>query len=331
MRKSGVGQAILHQRKALEAAGMEVTAKFEPDTEIVHINTVFPDSVLAALRAKWRGARVIYYAHSTMEDFRKSFKGSNLFAPLFKKWIMFCYGLGDVVLTPTAYSKKLLECYGLQKAVYSVSNGVDTEKFHPSRKCRDAFRRRYQLPESSRVVISAGLPIERKGVLDFIELARRMPDVEFFWFGATEPFLLPQNVRDAMRRAPDNLRFAGYVAQKELRDAYCGADVFAFLSKEETEGIVVLEALASGIPTVVRDIPVYDGWLVHGENVYKADEVDGFASLLRGLLTHTLPDLSEAGRKAAEARDFKAVGERLKEIYYLRGFSQSYHQPQNDG
>lgn len=40
-----------------------------------------------------------------------------------------------------------------------------------------------------------------------------------------------------------------------------GADAFFFPSREETEGIVVLEALASRQHLVLRDIPVYDGWV----------------------------------------------------------------------
>ena len=74
----------------------------------------------------------------------------------------------------------------------------------------------------------------------------------------------------ALENAPENVEFPGFVDRERLREAYCGADVFAFMSHEETEGIVVLEALACGIPTLLRDIPVYDGWLTHGENVYKA-------------------------------------------------------------
>lgn len=320
VRKSGVGQAILHQKKALEMTGMETDIRMGRDTKTAHINTVFPDSFITALRAKKRGIKVIYYAHSTMEDFRRSFRGSNALAPLFKKWIMLCYGLGDVILTPTEYSKKILESYGLRKNIYSISNGVDTDYFHPSRKHRNAFRSRYQLSEGDKVVISVGHTIERKGVLDYIEIARRMPDVRFFWFGHTDQSLLPQTVRDAIRCAPDNLKFMGYVEQKALRDAYCGADVFAFLSREETEGIVVLEALACGIPTVVRDIPVYNGWLTHGENVYKADSVKGFEYFIYRLLYQMQPNLTCAGRAAAEMRNFRAVGERLKEIYRAEGF-----------
>lgn len=255
-----------------------------------------------------------------MEDFRCSFRFSNILAPLFKKWIRFCYCLGDIILTPTKYSKAILESYGINKNIYNISNGIDTDKFCPCRESRIAFRKRYNLTDDDRVVISAGHMIERKGILDYIELAKNMPNVYFFWFGYTDPLLLPESVRYAIKCAPDNLKFAGYIEQEKLRDAYCGADVFAFLSREETEGIVVLEALACGIPMVVRDIPVYDGWLEHGKNVYKADTVKGFEHFVRGILNKTLPDLSPAGIDTAKEHDLKFIGKRLKEIYRTEGF-----------
>lgn len=74
IRKSGVGQAILHQRKALAATGIPL-AQTMAEGDIVHINTVFPDSLLVALAARLSGKKVVYYAHSTMEDFRRSFPG----------------------------------------------------------------------------------------------------------------------------------------------------------------------------------------------------------------------------------------------------------------
>ncbi|MFR6094996.1 MAG: glycosyltransferase family 4 protein [Dysosmobacter welbionis] len=110
--KSGVGQAILHQREMLRRARIDTADHWRQRAGAVHINTVLPDSVLAALAAKLMGRKVIYYGHSTMEDFRRSFRGSDRLAPLFRKWITFCYSLGDVVLTPTEYSRRLLESYG---------------------------------------------------------------------------------------------------------------------------------------------------------------------------------------------------------------------------
>ena len=315
--KSGVGQAILHQREMLRRARIDTADHWCQRAGAVHINTVLPDSVLAALAAKLMGRKVIYYGHSTMEDFRRSFRGSDRLAPLFRKWITFCYSLGDVVLTPTEYSRRLLESYGLKPPVYSISNGVDTEFFAPDPTRRASFRRRWGLREGERAVISVGHTIARKGLPEFLELARRMPEARFLWFGWTDPHLIPQEIRQAMEQAPENVTFAGFVDRETLREAYCGADVFAFMSHEETEGIVVLEALACGIPTVVRDIPVYNGWLREGQNVYKASGTDEFQQKAEGLLTGTLPDLTAAGRRVAEERSLSVMGERLREVYRL--------------
>lgn len=312
--RSGVGQAIRHQRECLRRADMETTARWTRDTAAVHVNTVLPDSVLAALGARMRGKKVVWYGHSTMEDFRASFKGSNALAPLFRRWIKFCYSLGDVVLTPTDYSRRLLQGYGLKRPVYSISNGVDTGYFRPDPALRTAFRQRWSLGEEP-VVISVGHTIARKGLPEFLDLARQMPQAVFIWFGWTDPRLIPKEIAAAIAHAPANVRFPGYVDREQLREAYCGADAFAFMSREETEGIVVLEALACGIPTVVRDIPVYSGWLRDGENIYKASNTDEFQQRVEGILAGTLPDLTAAGRAVAESRSLEAVGIRLREIY----------------
>ena len=313
--RSGVGQAIRHQRECLRRADIPTTARWTRNTAAVHVNTVLPDSVLAALGAKLRRRKVVWYGHSTMEDFRGSFKGSDALAPLFKLWIRFCYSLGDVVVTPTAYSRALLESYGLRRPVYALSNGVDGDFFRPDPALRKAFRRRYGLREGEKAVISVGHMIARKGLPEFIELARKLPCHRFLWFGWTDPRLIPREIQQAVAEAPDNVEFPGYVDRERLREAYCGADLFAFMSHEETEGIVVLEALACGIPTVLRDIPVYQDWLTDGENVYKASNSDEFLQCVEGILTGKLPDLTAAGRAVAESRSLEAVGRQLRDIY----------------
>lgn len=315
IRKSGVGQAVLHQRAMLSRVGVETSDKWVNDSSAVHINTVFPGSPAAAWLARRQHRKVIYYGHSTMEDFKNSFRSSNVFAPLFKRWIIHCYKLGDVVITPTPYSKRLLESYGIKKPIYSLSNGVDTEFFLPSPERRSTFRAKYKLGPEDKAVISVGHYIERKGLTDFVELARSLPEVRFFWFGYTNLSLVSKRIRTAIQNAPKNLIFPGYVEREELRDAYCGCDLFAFLSSEETEGIVVLEALACGIPVLVRNIPVYEGWLSDGKNVYKANGPREFQERALGILSGTLPNLTASGLQIARERNLAAVGERLLEIY----------------
>jgi 1,2-diacylglycerol-3-alpha-glucose alpha-1,2-glucosyltransferase len=313
--KSGVGSAVKHQRRILAMGGNEVVDRMDSDTQVVHLNTVFPNSVWTAIRAKLQKKTIVYYGHSTMEDFRNSFKCSNLLAPLFRTWIKFCYNLGDVILTPTEYSRQLLLSYDVKKPVVAISNGIDIRKYGPDRSQRQAFCEKYGISEDKKIVISVGHYIERKGVLEFVEMAKKMPAVQFIWFGYTNPKLIPQSVQGAIASAPDNLIFPGYVVPEELLCAYQSCDLFCFMSHEETEGIVVLEALACGTPTLVRDIPVYSDWLKNGENVYKADETEEFVEVAEKMLLGALPDLTANGRKVAEERDFVRIAEKLNRIY----------------
>ena len=288
--KSGVGSAIRHQEKMLRAAGVTVTDVWK-ESDIVQINTVLPDSPLVARLARRQGKKVVYYGHSTMEDFKNSFIGSNLAAPLFKKWICHCYRQGDLVITPTEYSRKLLMSYGLHREICALTNGVDTEFFHKTEQAGGRFRIFFRLPVDKKVVISAGHLIHRKGIEDFLEMARRMPE---------------------------NVIFAGFLPPKILRDAYCGADAFAFFSYEETEGIVVLEALSCEIPVVVRDIPVYEGWLTDGRQVRKATNLDSYEQAIRGILftepREEVQRRTRAGRSLAEEHSMQATGEKLYQI-----------------
>ena len=319
VRQSGVGRAMEHQASILKKAGIEVTIHLDKTVHAVHINTVFPDSVIACLWAKLHHKFVVYYAHSTMEDFRNSFKGSNLFAYLFCKWIRFCYNLGDVIITPTEYSKKLLAQYGMKKPVYAVSNGIDTEYYCGLAAGRRRFRRKYHLSEEEKVVVSVGHYIERKGILQFIELAKELPEVTFFWFGHTNLSLVPAKVKEAVSHLPQNVRMPGYISKEDLREAYQGCDLFCFMSFEETEGIVVLEALACGIPVLLRDIPAYEGWLQDGIHVYKAASKEQFKERALEILDGEIPDLTQKGREAAKERNFEEIGKKLSKVYIEGG------------
>ena len=315
--KSGVGEAVRHQKKLLELLDWEETEDKRDTYDVVHINTIFPGSLLMSLRAKRQGKKVIYYAHSTMEDFRNSFKGANLAAPLFKKWITCCYNTGDIIITPTDYSKSLLESdrYCIRKSVYSLSNGIDTQFWKRDREAGKRFRERYHLSAEKKVVVSVGHYIDRKGILDFIEIGKRMPQTEFFWFGYTNLYLIPGKIRKAIRTVPANVHFPGYVSREELKEAYCGSDAFLFLTKEETEGIVLLEALACEIPVVLRDIPIYENWLWNGIDVYKGRSIGEFMDRIEAIFSGRAQDLTVQGRKMAEERDFEKVAARLKAIY----------------
>lgn len=313
--KSGVGRAIIHQKKALELNHVPYTTDPNEDYDIVHINTIFPQSYLAAKTAHKKGKKVIMHAHSTEEDFRNSFIGSNLAAPLFKKWLITCYRQGDIILTPTPYSKSLLEDYHIGRRIIPISNGIELDYFKPAKSWRKDFRKEFGFSEKDKVIISVGLYIERKGLLDFVELAKTMPDYKFVWFGYTNLNTVPAKIREAVTTKVENLYFPGYYPRNLLRKAYAGADLFFFPTYEETEGIVLLEALATKVPVLIRDIPIYEGWFTDGKNVYKGTNNEEFKEKMIGIVEGKLPDLTEAGYQVAKERSIENVGKELKRIY----------------
>lgn len=313
--KSGVGRALEHQKKALLCGGAEFTTDAGDDFDVAHINTVFPGSPHICRRAKALGKAVVFHAHSTEEDFRHSFIGSNLVSPLFRLWIKHCYRSADLIVTPTPYAKGLLEAYGIEMPIRVVSNGVDLGFFDKAKGDGAAFRKKYGFGADDRVIVSVGLYIERKGILDFAELAGRMPGYKFVWFGHTNLKAVPGRVRKAVRAGLPNLFFPGYVGREELRDAYRGCDLLWFPTHEETEGIVVLEALAMKTPVLLRDIPVYRNWLTDGVQVYKGGGIEEFERKITGMTNGDLRDLTEAGHTVAERRSIESVGGRLLAVY----------------
>ena len=60
---------------------------------------------------------------------------------------------------------------------------------------------------------------------------------------------------------------------------------------EETEGITIIEAASCKTNMVVRDIPVFDDWLVDGKNVYKARNVNEFKNKIEEIISGELPSL----------------------------------------
>lgn len=303
------------QEESLKNNGVEVTDNPLEAYDVVHLNTIFPSDYKMARRAKKAGKKVIYHAHSTKEDFCNSFIGSNLLAPLFQKWIMKCYQTGDLILTPTNYSKSLLQGYGIKKPIEVISNGVDTTVFQKNILDREAFRQKYGFRNSDKIVMSVGLYFERKGILDFVELARRMPQYQFIWFGYTPDNQIPRKVREAVHTKLPNLTFTGYLPKEELQMAYSSCDLFFFPSYEETEGIVVLEALASQIPVLLRDIPVYADWLEDEKDVYKGQGQAEFAMRIRQILESQIPVLVWNGLERAKERDITHQAQLLNNYY----------------
>jgi len=156
-----------------------------------------------------------------------------------------------------------------------------------------------------------GQVISRKGVEDFISVAHLLPGLDFLWIGPQVNRLIYYNhhLSRLINHPSANLRFLGYVPDVER--AYNGADLFFFPSHKESLGLVVLEAASVGLPLVVRDLPVYRGWLEKSPTVRKGTTPEEFALAIAELIKSRTP----VEHSFVKEHHLPRVGERLIEAY----------------
>ena len=316
LKQSGIGRALRHQKKALESIGVEVTLDPKDSYDIAHINTLFNKSYKLLKKCNKKNIPVIVHGHSTVEDFRESFRCWKLVKGSFYRCLFKMYRNAKYIITPTPYSKNLIENYeGVNAKVYALSNGIDLDEYAHNDASIKKFREHFNLKDSDKVVIGVGLFFHRKGIEDFFSVAEKMPDVKFIWFGNLAKILTQPRILKAIKNRPSNVIMPGYIDGAIIKGAFQNANCLLFPSFEETEGIVVLEALASKIPVIVRNIGVYDPWLVNNVNCLKANDVDGFIDKINYCLKNDTKYLIEKGYEVALERSIDKIGVELKNIY----------------
>jgi 1,2-diacylglycerol-3-alpha-glucose alpha-1,2-glucosyltransferase len=202
--------------------------------------------------------------------------------------------------------------YGVEREIKVVSNGIDVKKFKFSAEKRKQFREEYNLDGIT--VFNISHLFLKKGITTFVNVARKFQN-KFVWIGkrfrGVEDFRTPK----ILKSAPKNVIFTGYI--KDITAGYSGCDIFFFPSFCENQGIVTLEASACGRPLLVRDIPVYDGWLINETNCLKAKTESEFELQLKRLVEDEQLGrrLTENAHKLLKDHSLEKVGAQLKEVY----------------
>jgi glycosyltransferase involved in cell wall biosynthesis len=315
----GHAQSVENQRTVLDRHGVAYTTAPDLSADLLHLNNMGPRSLYYARRARRAGVPVLVHAHQTAEDFEESFALSNVLAKPMRPYLEYAYDHADHLVCPTQFNADEMERYAPDIPKTVISNGFDPQKVagHDDPDRRRTYLDRYDMEPP--VVFMVGHVIERKGLRTFVETARRMPDLDFAWFGYLNPgggtvdrVLRSRETTRLVKAAPDNCTFTGFV--EDIEGAYAAGDVMFWPSKNENEGMALLEAMACGTPAVIRDIPTY-GWLDDGTDCLKASEE--FVTPIRRL-TDDDELRQRIGENAAEtAEDFTidAVGEQLVALY----------------
>lgn len=108
--------------------------------------------------------RSIMHGHSTREDFQNSFIGSNLFAPLFGKYLAHMYKKADFIITPSEYSKQLIQSYGVKTRLSLFPMGLICPNTKKIPKKKRFFGNTSRFRKDRRSYFVPGLYFRRKGL-----------------------------------------------------------------------------------------------------------------------------------------------------------------------
>jgi glycosyltransferase involved in cell wall biosynthesis len=292
----------------LEDLGIEYTATPTLDVDLLHLNLMGPRSVYYARKARAADVPVVIHTHVTAEDFGDSFRFTNALAKPLRPYLEWAYGLGDHLVCPSEYNSDLIADYtDTDRTV--ITNGVDEAKLDGHESLREEYLERYDL--DSPVVFMVGHVIKRKGLQAFVETAKRLPELDFAWFGPLDLSLKGRSTRRLIENAPENCTFTGYV--DDIRGAYAAGDIFFFPTHEENEGIALLEAMSTGTPVVVRDIDTFS-WLEDGAECLKTSG-DFVEPLSRLADPDERAPLGAAAKQRAADFSLSTVANRYETLY----------------
>lgn len=280
--QSGIGVATRNSVQALESQGVTVTRDPTADYDLLHLEWIGPKSLYYARWAHKKGKPVVLSVHTPPDLIHESFTFSRTLAHIYGEYLRRFAHAVDLFIAPSSFAAQGLDGIANGRPIHVVSSGVDVNHFRYDQEKRDSFRREYDLNRPT--VLCTGQVIPRKGVKDFLAVAHLLSDISFIWVGARVNRLLFYSPRfeRLLKHHPENVRFTGFV--DDVGAAYSGSDIFLFPSHGESLGLVILEAAATGLPLVVRRLPVYSGWLHEGEDCAMGETPQEFADTIRMLL-----------------------------------------------
>ncbi|MCY6959395.1 glycosyltransferase family 4 protein [Clostridium brassicae] len=245
-------------------------------SDIMHYHTIDLKFFLSMPFAKLKGTTVAY-VHFIPETIEDSLKLPWVFRKIFYRYIISFYKHMDYLVVVNPYFKAILQKrYKISESkIYYIPNFVSENNFYRyTQEKKKTIRNKMNIQENKFVVLGVGQVQNRKGVLDFIEVAKKFPNIQFLWAGGFSfgPITDGYNkLKKIVDNPPSNVRFLGIIERKKMNDVYNVADMLFLPSYQELFPMAVLEAIAVSLPILLRDCDLYQdilfNYYLKGRNV----------------------------------------------------------------
>ena len=287
----GVASAYLEQvalvKEQNDLFNVYVNKEKRPKKTKIHINhihTVMPNFLFKMGRKTCN----VVYVHFLPTTLDGSIKMNKLFFSIFKWYVKSFYRKADeVVVVNPIFIKPLTEIGLKRENITYIPNYVNKTDFYKiDTERRNEVRAKYGLKPDDFVVLGCGQVQTRKGVKDFVEVAKKNPDKQFVWAGGFSFGKITDGYKELkaiMDNPPSNVHFIGIIPRTEMNDIFNMTDVLFMPSFAELFPMAILEAVNSHTPVLLRDLDLYEDILFH--KYEKASDVDGFHEKINLLAT----------------------------------------------
>ncbi|MBL8264902.1 glycosyltransferase [Steroidobacter sp.] len=277
--------------------------------DLVHIQTPFLAHYYGVSVARELGVPAIETYHTYFEEYLHHY------VPLVPRPVMRfvarrftvsqCSAL-DALVVPSKAMEKALEDYGVRCPMHIIPTGMEMERFSNGDGAR--FRERLGIAPDQPTLVHVGRIAHEKNIdfllRMFVRVVKRKPETMLVVAGEGPALEHCKSYVESLKLSA-NVRFVGYLSRdRELPDCYSAGDLFVFSSKTETQGLVLLEAMACGTP-VVSTAYMGTADIVKPERGARVapDDEEGFSKLVVDLLN----DPARRRAMSAEARGYAAT------------------------
>ncbi|WP_462324926.1 glycosyltransferase [Desulfoplanes sp.] len=304
-------------------AALKKIRTFSP--EIIHIHHPFWMGTLGLWIARRLKIPAVYTYHTRLEYYSYAVP---LPKTLFRNFLAHALvrRIGnrcDAVVVPTEASEHYLRMIGVKTSIFVVPTGIETDRFGPYPKTeRVDLRARLGIKNHELVLVSASrLSVEKN--IDFLlqaidQLARDCPKqfkLVLIGEGPEKTRLARVATQSGLQ---DTIIFAGSVSPERMPLYYTLGDVFVFASTSETQGMVILEAMAGGMPVVAVRASGIDDFVINGVTGFKTTEHRNvWAKKVRILLEddRLRQQMSAHAASLAEKYGMDTFGVRMERVY----------------
>jgi glycosyltransferase involved in cell wall biosynthesis len=278
-------------------------AEFE--AEIVHLVTPAMLGVGGLVAAKRLRLPLVASFHTDIAGYAR-FYHLGFMTSFVWWWLRHIHNAAAINLVTSSYSARLLDAHRIKRVVH-WRRGVDTQLFNPAR------RRRHRDEDELPLALCVGRLAWEKG-LQRLEALARSGVVRLMVVGDG-----PDRKRLERVFEGTSTDFLGSLKGEELARAYADADVFVFSSTTETLGLVLLEALASGLPIVAAESPASIELLAGNPvaQLFPADQPEAAVAAVTELLGGTsAQEMAKLARSSASYWDWASATAGLVEEYH---------------